>query len=61
MKTKTETKQTVEISEKLAETENPMQERYLGEVTESVEETAESVFTARKLEAREEAGPTFVP
>jgi hypothetical protein len=41
--------------------ENPMQERYCGEVTESVEITAEAAFTARRLEAREEAGPVFVP
>jgi len=43
------------------ESENPMQERHIDEVTESVEVTAEAVFTARKLEAREEAGPVFVP
>ena len=69
MNTQTETKQVVEVSEKLAETENPMQERHLGEVTESVEETAEAVLMARRLEAcaergrniREEAGPVFVP
>jgi hypothetical protein len=41
--------------------ENPMQERYCGEVTESIEVTAETAFTARRLEAREEAGPVFVP
>ena len=27
----------------------------------TVEETAEAVFTARRLEVREEAGPTFIP
>jgi len=51
------------------EIENPMQERHCGEVTESVELTAEAAFMARRLEARaeqgrstrEEAGPVFVP
>jgi hypothetical protein len=61
MNTQTETKQTVEVAEKSAETENPMQERHLGKITESVEETAETVFTEQKREVREEAGPTFVP
>jgi len=42
-------------------TENPMQERHCDQITESVEMTAEAVFTARRLEAREEAGPMFVP
>ena len=41
MNTQTETKTTANI----AETENPMQERHIGEVTESVEETAEAVLT----------------
>ena len=61
MNTQIETKQIVKVSEKLSETENPMQERHLGEVTESAEESAETVFTARRLEVREETGPTFVP
>jgi hypothetical protein len=69
MNTQTETKQIVEGSEKFAETENPMQERHLGEVMESVAETAEAVLMARRLEAcaergrsiQREAGPTFVP
>ena len=61
MKTQTETKVVIKVAEEPRETENPMQERHLGEVTESVEETAEAVFTARRLEIREEAGPTFVP
>ena len=61
MNTQTETKLTVKVAEAPRETENPMQERHLGEVTESVEETAEAVFAARRLEVREEAGPLFVP
>ena len=69
MNTQTEKKLTVEVSENLAETENPMQERHLGDVTESVEETAEAVLMARRIEAcvergrsiRGEAGPIFVP
>ena len=47
--------------EATAKTENPMQERHCEQVAESVEITAEAVFTARRLEAREEAGPVFVP
>ena len=61
MNTQTETKLALKVSETPRETENPMQERHLGEVTESVEETAEAVFTARRLEVKEEAGPVFVP
>jgi hypothetical protein len=61
MNTQTEAKQAVTVSEKVAETENPMQERHCSDVAESVEETAETVFTARRLETREEAGPVFVP
>jgi hypothetical protein len=57
MNTQTETKMNVEVTE----TENPMQERHIGEVTESIEETAEAVLTARRLEARDEAGSAFVP
>ena len=69
MNTQTETKMTAKVPGTLAETENPMQERHIGKVTESVEETAEAVLTARRLEAcaersrsiREEAGFVFVP
>jgi len=43
------------------ETENPMQERHIGEVTESVEATAEDILTARRLDAQDDAGPIFVP
>ena len=57
MNTQTETKTTANI----AETENPMQERHIGEVTESVEETAEVVLAAHRLEVREGAGSVFVP
>jgi hypothetical protein len=57
MNTPTESKITVNVTE----TENPMQERHIGEVTESVEETAEVVLTARRLEVRDEAGSAFVP
>jgi hypothetical protein len=42
-------------------TENPMQERHIGKVAESVEATAEAVFTARRLEAQDDAGSVFVP
>jgi hypothetical protein len=61
MNTQNETKMTAKVSETLAETENPMQERHIGKVAESVEETAEAVLAARKLEVREEAGSVFVP
>lgn len=44
-----------------AETENPMQERHIGEVTESVDATAEDILTARRLDAQDDAGPIFVP
>jgi hypothetical protein len=57
MNTQTETKVTVDVTE----TENPMQECHIGEVTESVEETAEAVLTARKFEIRDEAGSAFIP
>ena len=57
MNAQTETKVTVNVTE----TENPMQERHIGEVMESVEETAEAVLTARRLETRDEAGFAFVP
>ncbi len=56
MNTQTEMKLAVKVAETPRETENPMQERHCGEVTESVEETAEAVFTARRLEVREETG-----
>ncbi|MGD8403140.1 MAG: hypothetical protein PVJ21_05730 [Anaerolineales bacterium] len=42
-------------------TENPMQERHIGEVAKSVEVTAEDILTARRLDAQEDAGPIFVP
>lgn len=61
MNTQTETNPVVEITDVARETENPMQERHSGEVTESVEETAEAVLTARRLENRDEAGSAFVP
>lgn len=61
MNSQPETKQTVEVAETLAEIENPMQERHCGEVSESVEVTAEAIFMKRRLETREEAGPVFVP
>ena len=57
MNTQTGTKADADVTE----TENPMQERHIGEVTESVEETAEAVLTARRLEVRDEAGFAFVP
>lgn len=61
MNTQTDTKLVEEIAEAPRETKNPMQERHCGEVTESVQVTAEAVFAARRLEVREEAGPLFVP
>jgi hypothetical protein len=61
MDTQTETNIIVKITEGPIEAENPMQERHIGEVAESVEETAEAVLTARRLEVRDEAGFAFVP
>jgi hypothetical protein len=61
MNTQTETKLVVKVAEATLETENPMQERYCGQVAETVEVAAEAVFAARRLEAREEVGPVFVP
>jgi len=61
MNTQSESKAVSEVSEAVIKTENPMQERHCGHVTQSVEVTAEAAFTARRLEAREEAGPIFVP
>jgi hypothetical protein len=69
MNTQTETKKALKAAESPPEAENPMQERHCNQVVESVEETAETVLTARKLEAcaerdrsiREAAGPVFVP
>jgi hypothetical protein len=61
MNTQTDTKQAVKVTETPTETENPMQERHCGKVAESVQVTAEAIFTARRLEVREEAGPLFVP
>jgi hypothetical protein len=61
MNTQTESKMTAEVPERAAETENPMQERHIGEVAEFAEETAEAVLTAHRLEAREDAGSLFVP
>jgi predicted sulfurtransferase len=61
MDTQTETKLADQVTETPRESENPMQERHCGEVAESVEVAAETVFAARRLEVREEAGPVFVP
>lgn len=61
MNTQIESKAVVTISEAAMKTENPMQERHCGEVTESVGVTAEAVLAARRREVREEAGPAFVP
>jgi hypothetical protein len=57
MNTQTESKP----SETAMTTENPMQERHCVEVIESFEVTAEAAFMARRLEAKGEAGPIFVP
>ncbi len=61
MKTQTELKPVVILSEVAIRAENTMQERYCNQVSESVEVAAEVVLTARRLEAREEAGPVFIP
>jgi len=61
MNTPTESKAIATTSEATVKAENPMQERHCGEVTESVEVTAEAAFTARRYESRGEAGPVFVP
>ena len=61
MNTQAETKLVVDSAEAPREAENPMQERHCNDVAESVQVTAEAVFTARRLEVREEAGPVFVP
>ena len=61
MNTQTETKMSIQDAEAPTETENPMQERHIGEVAESVEATAEDILTARRLEAQDDAGPIFVP
>ena len=61
MTTQNETKMSVKGTEAPAETENPMQERHIGDVAESVEATAEDVLTARRLDAQNDAGPVFVP
>ena len=61
MNTQTESKPVVNVATTSLKTENPMQERHCDEVVETVMETAEAVFMARRLEVREEAGPVFVP
>ena len=61
MNTQTEAKISVKDIETPAETENPMQERHIGEVVEVVEETVEAVLTARRLDAQDDAGPIFIP
>jgi hypothetical protein len=61
MNIQTESKPVFAVTETTKKTENPMQERYCSAVSESVGVTAEAAFTACRLEAREEAGPVFVP
>jgi uncharacterized protein YicC (UPF0701 family) len=61
MNTQTETKLVVKVVETVIEAENPMQERFCGQVAESVEVAAEAVFMARRLDVREETGTGFVP
>jgi len=48
-------------AETATQAENPMQERHIGEVAESVEATAEDILTARRFDAQGDAGPIFVP
>lgn len=61
MNTQSESKPDVIVSETTLKSENPMQERHCGQVSVSVEVTAEAAFTARRLDAQGEAGPIFVP
>ena len=61
MNTQLEPNVNVNATETPAETDNPMQERHINEVVESVEATAEDILMARRLEVREEAGSAFVP
>lgn len=61
MNTQTETKLVIEVAEMPVEAENPMQERHISKVAESIEVPAETVFAARRLESGNEAGPLFVP
>lgn len=65
MNTQTETKLDVKVAETAFELENPMQERHCGQVAESVEVVAETVFAACRLAIWEDAGvvsaPMFVP
>ena len=61
MNTQTDTNINVKGTEMPTEVDNPMQERHIGKVVESVEATAEDILTARRLEVREEAGSAFVP
>ena len=61
MSTQTEMKLVVKDVETALETENPIQERYCGQVAESVEVAAEAVFMARRLDVREGTGTGFVP
>jgi len=61
MNTQTETNINVKDAETPTETDNPMQERHINEVAESVEATAEDILMARRLEGREEAGSAFIP
>jgi hypothetical protein len=61
MNTQLEPNMNYNAAEIPAATENPMQERHIGEVAESVEATAEDILTARRLDAQDDAGPIFVP
>jgi len=61
MNTQLEPNVNINATETPAETDNPMQERHINEVVESVEATAEDILTARRSEVREEAGSAFVP
>ncbi len=61
MNTQLESNVNVSATETPTEAENPMQERHIGKVAESVEATAEDILTARRLDAQDDAGPIFVP
>jgi len=61
MDTQLESNVNVSTTDTSTEAENPMQERHIGEVEESVEATAEDILMARRLDAQDDAGPIFVP
>ena len=61
MNIQTKTKLVFKDAEEQQNSENPMQERLCNQVAETHQVAAETVFAARKLEVREDAGFAFVP